>query len=230
MSSSGPDFNRLPASFDGTVRMFPLPNLVLFPGVVQPLHLFESRYCELFEDASGSDELITTALLQPGWERDYVTRPPVHPTMCVGRILSHSQDENGHYNLLLLGLSRATLVEELPPARSYRQAKVVAYESVYPSAGDSSRAALHRELVDQFRSIVVQKPEASTQIEQLLTGELPLAALTDIIAFTLSIDIDVKYELLAEPDVDVRAARIVQLLAQAAAEKRRPFPPPFSDN
>jgi len=228
--SSGPSFSQLPENFDGVVRMFPLPNLVLFPGVVQPLHLFESRYCELFEDAIASDELITTALLRPGWERDYVTRPPVWPAMCVGRILSHSKDDQGHYNLLLLGLSRATMVKELPPSRSFRQALVTPQESTYPPSGDASRAGLQRQLVDLFRSLVVKKPEAGTQIDQLLTGDLPLAALTDIIAFTLSIDVEQKYQLLAEPDVDIRAARMAELLEQDAAGKRRPFPPPFSDN
>ncbi len=228
--SSGAELNSLPEDFDGSVRLFPLPNLVMFPGVVQPLHLFESRYCELFEDAVASDGLITTALLQPGWEQDYVTRPPIYPSVCVGRILSHSKDAKGHYNLLLLGLSRATMVNELPPARSFRQAIVQPQESIYPATGDSGRSALHKNLVEQFRTLVVQKPEATTQIEQLLSGDLPLAALTDIIAFTLSLDIDSKYKLLAECDVDVRAGLISDMLEQATAQKRRPFPPPFSDN
>ena len=41
----------LPTDFGGEVRLFPLSNLVLFPGIVLPLHIFESRYKEMLEDA-----------------------------------------------------------------------------------------------------------------------------------------------------------------------------------
>jgi len=48
----------LPENFDNQVRLFPLPNLVLFPGIVQALHLFEPRYRELIKAALATDELI----------------------------------------------------------------------------------------------------------------------------------------------------------------------------
>ncbi len=61
-------FDNLSFSFEdfaGKVRVFPLPNLVLFPHVMQPLHIFEPRYRELLEDALAGDRLITMALLDP---------------------------------------------------------------------------------------------------------------------------------------------------------------------
>ena len=51
----------LPPDFGGEVRLFPLPNLVMFPSNVLPLHIFESRYREMLEDAVQSDQLITMA-------------------------------------------------------------------------------------------------------------------------------------------------------------------------
>ena len=66
-------FDNLSFSFEdfgGRVRVFPLPNLVLFPHVMQPLHIFEPRYRELLEDALAGDRLIAMALLAPGWEND----------------------------------------------------------------------------------------------------------------------------------------------------------------
>ena len=69
----------------GVARLFPLPNLVLFPHVLQPLHIFEPRYCDLLEAALADDRLIAMAVLAPGWEKDYEGRPPVHPIACLGR-------------------------------------------------------------------------------------------------------------------------------------------------
>ena len=57
-----------PDDFSGPVRLFPLPNLVLFPYVLQPLHIFQPRYRELMADALHDDRLIALATLKPGWE------------------------------------------------------------------------------------------------------------------------------------------------------------------
>ena len=65
----------LPTDFDGIVRLFPLPNLVMFPHVIQALHIFEPRYCEMLSEALESDHLITMAVLEPGWESHYELVP-----------------------------------------------------------------------------------------------------------------------------------------------------------
>ena len=56
--------------------IFPLPNVVLFPNVFLPLHIFEPRYREMVADALDSDRMIGMVLLQPGWEHEYEGRPP----------------------------------------------------------------------------------------------------------------------------------------------------------
>ena len=107
-------------TFSGVVRLFPLPNLVLYPHVMQPLHIFEDRYREMLEDALADDQLIAMALLEPGWEHDYDSRPPVAPLACLGKVVAHHRLEDGRYNLLLLGVQRVRIVEELDPLRSFR--------------------------------------------------------------------------------------------------------------
>ena len=97
---------QLPACFSGVVRLFPLPNLVLFPGVIQPLHLFELRYRQMMDDALAADELIAIALMKPGWEPQYEDRPSIHRTVCIGRIMTYTQLDDGRYNLLLQGIQR----------------------------------------------------------------------------------------------------------------------------
>ena len=76
-------------TFSGTARLFPLPNLVLFPHVVQPLHVYEERYREMVVDALASDKLVTMAVLKPGWEIDYESRPAIESIGCLGKIVAH---------------------------------------------------------------------------------------------------------------------------------------------
>ncbi len=68
--------------------LFPLPNVVLFPNVFLPLHIFEPRYREMVADALASDRLIGMVLLKPGWEHEYEGRPPVYPIGCSG-VITH---------------------------------------------------------------------------------------------------------------------------------------------
>src|SRR5438132_10785233 len=111
-------------AFSGIARLFPLPNVVLFPHMVLPLHIFEPRYRQMMSDALAGDQLIAMTLLQSGWESDYEGRPALHPVGCIGRILDHQRQPDGRFNLHLRGLSRIRIVEEIDSARLYRSARV----------------------------------------------------------------------------------------------------------
>jgi Lon protease-like protein len=103
--------------------IFPLPNVVLFPNVFLPLHIFEARYRDMVADALASDRLIGMVLLRPGWERDYEGRPPVYPIGCSGVITHVERLQDGRYNIVLRGLERFRIVEE-DSAKPYRRAAI----------------------------------------------------------------------------------------------------------
>src|SRR3954464_4040637 len=85
------------------VPLFPLPNVVLFPRAILPLHIFEERYKLMTADALAGDRQIAMALLQSGWEKNYYGRPAIEPIVCVGTILNHERLADGKYNFLLQG-------------------------------------------------------------------------------------------------------------------------------
>src|SRR5262245_57863341 len=116
--------------FRGVARLFPLPNLVLFPSVVQPLHVFEPRYRAMMADALDDDRLLALVLLQPGWEEEYQQRPPIHPVAVLGRVFNEELLPDGKYNLLLHGLRRIRIQEELPADKLYREARVRLLEDI----------------------------------------------------------------------------------------------------
>jgi hypothetical protein len=101
--------------------LFPLPNVVLFPNVFLPLHIFEGRYREMVADAIASDRMIGMVLLRPGWERDYEGRPPIYRVGCSGVITHFEKLPDGRYNMVLRGLERFRILEE-DHERSYRRA------------------------------------------------------------------------------------------------------------
>jgi Lon protease-like protein len=103
--------------------LFPLPNVVLFPNVFLPLHIFEPRYQAMVGDAIGGDRLIGMVLLRPGWESDDEGRPSVYPIGCSGLITHVERLPDGRYDIVLRGVERFRIVEE-DHTRSYRRALV----------------------------------------------------------------------------------------------------------
>jgi ATP-dependent Lon protease len=236
----------IPEDFDGIVRLFPLPNLVLFPHVIQALHIFEPRYCEMLSDSLESDRLITMALLIPGWENDYQGKPKIAKTVCIGRIISHTPTDDGKHNILLAGLQRARIMEELNVNSSFRQARVELTPDIVPDdfmlLVDVHRASL----LQVFRSVIPLDAANSKTFSDLLTQELPIGILTDIIAYAVNLPIPIKQRLLGEPNVQIRYELLMEHLepllihdtdegpesdsGSLINDAQKTFPPPFSAN
>ncbi|HEU4695243.1 MAG TPA: LON peptidase substrate-binding domain-containing protein, partial [Vicinamibacterales bacterium] len=118
--------------------LFPLPNVVLFPNVFLPLHIFEPRYRAMVKDALASDRIIGMVLLRPGFEKDYEGRPPIHDIGCAGEIEEYEQLPDGRYVILLRGLTAFRVVSE-DQRKPYRLARV---EGVPDMLKDDERGAL----------------------------------------------------------------------------------------
>ncbi len=111
------------AELPSIIPLFPLPNLVLFPGVELPLHIFEPRYREMVGDVHQSHGVIGMALLKGNWEGEYYAYPDIFTVGCAGRIERLVSLPDGRFNLILAGLSEFRVRREIRD-RSYREAQV----------------------------------------------------------------------------------------------------------
>ncbi len=115
----GKDLFRVPERFP----LFPLPNVVFFPRMYLPLHIFEPRYRAMVADAAAGGRCIGMVLLKEGWEQDYYGNPSIFEVGCVGRLVSVRPLPDGRYNILLQGLQRFEVREQSFEKR-YREARV----------------------------------------------------------------------------------------------------------
>ena len=139
--------------------LFPLPNVVLFPNVFLPLHIFEPRYRDMVADAVASDRMIGMVLLRPGWERDYDGRPPVYRIGCSGVVTHVERLPDGRYNLVLRGLERFQIVEE-DHERSYRRAVIEPLSERPLTAEDCSVVRRQRSKLESMLSPPAEKAGA----------------------------------------------------------------------
>ncbi|PYQ07933.1 MAG: hypothetical protein DMF82_02640 [Acidobacteria bacterium] len=99
-------------SIPSTIPLFPLPDVVLFPRMPLPLHIFEPRYRKMTSDVMAGHKIIGMTLLKPGWEKDYYGRPPVYPIGCAGVVEECRPLEDGRFNIRLKGVSRFRILSE----------------------------------------------------------------------------------------------------------------------
>jgi Lon protease-like protein len=104
------------------IPVFPLPGVVLLPGEVLPLHIFEPRYREMMHDALANFRVI--GLVEPEPDVDLAGAPPLQQRGCLGLIAQHRQLGDGRYLIWLLGLERFRIDNEIDAPTGYRQVKV----------------------------------------------------------------------------------------------------------
>src|SRR5437016_1784126 len=172
------------AEFKGRARLFPLPNLVFFPHVMQPLHIFEPRYRQMTADALAGDRLIALVLPKPGWEPDYADRPALHSVGCVGRIMAEQQLEDGRFNILLRGMARIRIVAEVPSSKLYRIATCEILNH-HPLKDETLAQQWREALVEKMPAWFPKQADVVEQIQKLLATDLALGTLCDIMTFAL---------------------------------------------
>ena len=207
------------------VPLFPLPNVVLLPRAVLPLHIFEERYRHMAADALAGDKRFAMALLRPGWQGGYTGRPPLEPVVCVGTIVAHERLADGRYNVLLRGDARGRIVHEVDgDDADYRSAAVEPV--VEPSVLELDLTAERQRLRSLFRpgGRLAGSP-AAAKFHELLATAVPTADAADLLAFHLVDDVAAKQQLLAEPDPQQRVRRVLTLLTAQTS----PIGPTFSD-
>jgi uncharacterized protein len=196
------------------LSIFPLPNVALFPGAALPLHVFEPRYRELTKHALGGRKLMAIARLRPGFEQDYEGRPPVFEICGVGVIENHSEREDGRFDILLRGLARARILEELAPQRAFRQVRA---ELVPDTKFDPALiAAWQLKLASLWERLSPHLPEPVRDLRALTQGAEDPSAYADRLAAAMVADPEASQQLLTEPDPAERlrllAARIQELV------------------
>ncbi|MBI2192798.1 MAG: LON peptidase substrate-binding domain-containing protein [Planctomycetes bacterium] len=194
-------------SFSGVLPIFPLPDVVLFPHMLLPLHIFEPRYRQMVGDALERERLIGMALLKPGWEKNYFGSPPIQDRLGMGKIVQCERLEDGRYHLVLLGIQRVEVVE-LEERTPYRLARIELLQDVQGDSSSEDILALRRTLVAGYRRLYPVTEGQPAAESKIADPAVSLGALTDALAAVLPLKLAEKQRLLEEVNVVHRAKRI----------------------
>lgn len=204
------------------LRIFPLPSSVLIPGGHLPLHVFEPRYRKMIADVLAGDRVLGIALLAPGWEAAYQGRPEVHPVLGVGYVQAAELLPDGRYNIIVHGVARARIVEELESAEPYRIVRAEAFRSDGEPAERVAALAAARSLRQLVVDLAGVLPDnAASPLAEACIREAEPGRLADLVGAAVLVDHRIRQEFLEEPRILRRLELVSETVAQVFLEVSR---------
>lgn len=107
------------------IPIFPLSNFIIFPETAVPLNIFEPRYLQMINDSMKSNKLI--GMVQPK-KTGKLNKPDLYDVGCVGKITSFNETNDGRYLIVINGINRFKIIEEVLTEKLYRICKI-SYEN-----------------------------------------------------------------------------------------------------
>ena len=190
----------LPAASLEQLPLFPLPDVVLFPGTLMPLHIFEQRYRDMTRDVIAGDRLIAIARLRPGYENDYYGRPPVYETCGVGVVAA---DDEARRRALQPGRPGSRPRDHRRRAAAGRGRIVGLRVRVLPGSNTSRPELLvgaHGQLVALCDRLSANLGDAGERLQNLVRASTTPAECADVVAAAVVTDADERQELLEQLD------------------------------
>ena len=194
--------------------VFPLTGVLLLPGMLLPLHIFEPRYRNMVRDALAAERHI--GMIQPVVPRRD-NRPPSgaeqeHPELytvgCAGRLETHQEGPDGRYLIHLRGQSRFRIAEELPLHEGYRRVRAD-YARFAADSGEPESAHDPARLLEAFAAYTRAR-EMRVDMEEL--RGLPGPVLVNSLAMSLPYAPAEKQALLEAANLAERETTLIDLL------------------
>jgi Lon protease-like protein len=190
------------------IPIFPLPQVVLFPEAVLPLHVFEPRYRAMLQHCLATHRAMVVAQVIPG--EDEHGRPRIAPIAGAGIVIEHQSLPDGRSNIVLLGQARLCLDELDPEAdRPYRMARATVLEDLPSSVPEHDRTALVAAATMFAAEVKKHDPHFSFE----MPSTLDVAHVADLCAYHLLVDAGARQAVLDALDPRVRVRLVLSQLA-----------------
>lgn len=196
------------------IPIFPLDGAVLFPGEYLPLNVFEERYRHMVADALKGARLI--GMVQPREPAEYalMAQAPVYQVGCLGRITEHRQTEDGRYLIVLEGVSRFRIEDEINrdqgTDRGYRRMNVAYQEFLEDRQGGATLGAGRDDVVQKLKIFLGQ---SGVEADWAAIDDLPDDRLVHTLAMTCPFPSVERQALLEAPTLRQRAEVLTALMA-----------------
>jgi Lon protease-like protein len=213
------------ASETEILPIFPLANVVLFPRVTTPLHLFEPRYRQMAAHVLAGTRRLGMVAVPSEHTGAMPEDPPVHSVGCAGTVIQARERPDGRYDVVLLGTERFRILGERPrpESRLYRVAEVALLDDPYDPGEADRVAALRARIVELLAELIrVSTPRLPLRVSAALFRELDDVSFVNLLANAIPLTPPEKQGLLEADGIRQRFERLEGLLSFHRAALRAP--------
>jgi uncharacterized protein len=204
------------------LALFPLANVVLFPRIHCPLHVFEPRYRQMTADAIAGARQIGMATVRPEHVEHMAGDPPLFSIGCAGTIQRAQRHDDGRYDIVLFGTQRFRIEHEIPRAgeRLYRVARVELLDERFDEAREGiGLQGLRADAIDLLaRLLRAVAPDAAHQLDPRRFSGIDDTTFVSALCQMLDLPTAEKQGLLEADGPTSRCERLVALLEFRLAE------------
>ena len=207
--------------------IFPLPGTLLLPQTIVSLHVFEPRYRRMMADLIDGHRALAVAMLDESGAPDQWGRPPVYPVAGVGVLRRSAKLPDGRYNILVEGVLRANIAEELEPTASvpYRRVRAKPLADATTARPEEIENAANALRALCSRAVSAMGTGDAEVMERLNEISDP-GMLADMIAAAAIQEVEDRQKILAEMDVLRRVELASGALGALLLKSSSPSQPP----
>lgn len=189
-------------------------NLVAFPGMDLPLHIFEERYRRLvrhlLEVPDPAERLFVVVAIREGYEVGSHENRSMYRTGCLVQLVEAEEYDDGRFDIMTVGRQRVRVVDTDTDGDLLTATVDLLPSEVgdpTPESTESAARALVR--FDQYRAMV-----SDLRGDDVMTGVLPRdpEMLSFVLASTVSLTLRERQTLLESPTAQARLQLLRRLM------------------
>ena len=196
--------NKLPS----IIPIFPLSNFIIFPNTTVPLNIFEPRYIQMINDSMKSHRMI--GMIQPKKSGE-LKKPDLYEIGCIGKITSFNETEDGRYLIIINGVSRFKIEEEIKSENLYRSCKVN-YQNYIKDLEDKIEEFPIKDLDRIFKDLQNLFEKKGFMVDWSSLKKQNFSNTLNTLSMASPFSLEEKQALLETKDLSTRKLRLEQIL------------------
>tara|TARA_A100001011_G_scaffold385890_1_gene460691 strand:- start:362 stop:1003 length:642 start_codon:yes stop_codon:yes gene_type:complete len=188
--------------------IFPLSNFIIFPRTTVPLNIFEPRYIQMVDQSMKSNRII--GIIQPKKTGD-LRKPNLHNVGCAGKITSFNETDDGRYLIVLNGICRFKITDEVNNDNLYRECKVK-YEDFFEDLIEKSNEIKFSDLKLLFNNFKNLFKKQGYEINWKEIEKQSLDQTINTLSMASPFSLEEKQILLESKDLNVRKKKLEEIL------------------
>mgnify|MGYP001384346927 FL=1 len=188
--------------------VFPLSNFIIFPRTTVPLNIFEPRYIEMIDQSMKTNRLI--GMIQPK-KSGQLKKPDLYKVGCVGKITSFNETDDGRYLIILNGICRFKIIDEISSDNLFRECEVK-YDDFVKDLNEKSEEIKFSDLNLIFQNLKGLFKKQGYEINWKEIEKQSLDQTINTLSMASPFSLEEKQVLLESKDLTIRKDRLKEIL------------------